>query len=102
VAIARALAHQPSVILLDEPFGALDAITRTDLQEAFRKLVDELRITALLVTHDIREALLLGDRIAVMRAGRLERVAGPDGLLERPGTDYVARLLRRAGATRAR
>lgn len=96
VAIARAFAHEPSVILLDEPFGALDAITRSELQDAFRSLVDETGITALLVTHDLQEALLLGDRIAVMRRGRIEQVAATDELVHHPGTPYVERLLERA------
>jgi osmoprotectant transport system ATP-binding protein len=97
VAIARALAAQPDVVLLDEPFGALDAITRADLQRAFATLLSDLGVTAVLVTHDLREALLLGTRVAVMRAGRLEQEARPDVLLEAPATPYVAELLRRAG-----
>jgi osmoprotectant transport system ATP-binding protein len=96
VALARALAARPDVVLLDEPFGALDAITRSDLQHAFHALRRELGLTAMLVTHDLREALLLADEIAVMRAGRVEQIAGPDELLEYPATAYVARLLRRA------
>lgn len=97
VAIARALAHEPAVILLDEPFGALDAITRFDLQETFRALVEEEGLTALLVTHDIREALRVADRVAVMRDGRIERIAEGGDLVADPGTPYVARLLERAG-----
>jgi osmoprotectant transport system ATP-binding protein len=96
VAVARALADEPSVILLDEPFGALDAITRADLQNTFRRLREALGITALLVTHDIQEALLLADRIAVMREGRLEQIAPARELLGSPATDYVRELLRRA------
>jgi len=97
VAIARALAAEPAVLLMDEPFGALDAITRADLQEGFRELRDALGITSLLVTHDLREALALADRVAVLREGRLERVAAPSALRGDPGTPYVARLLERAG-----
>ena len=100
VAIARALAARPDVVLLDEPFGALDAITRSDLQHAFRALRRELGFTAVLVTHDLREALLLADEIAVMRAGTIEQVATPDELVEYPATSYVAKLLRRAGISR--
>jgi osmoprotectant transport system ATP-binding protein len=95
VAIARALAGDPEVVLLDEPFGALDAITRSELQDAFRELVAELGITVLLVTHDLREAALLGDRVAVLRAGRIEQVGAPSDLLEAPATEYVRRLLDR-------
>jgi osmoprotectant transport system ATP-binding protein len=98
VAVARALAAEPSVILLDEPFGALDAITRADLQNTFRRLRDALEITGLLVTHDLQEAVLLADRIAVVREGRLEQFAPPSELLRSPATDYVRELLRRARA----
>jgi len=96
VAVARALAAEPDVVLLDEPFGALDAITRADLQESFHRLRAELRFTAVLVTHDLQEAFLLADRIAVLRAGRLEQVAAPGPLAAAPATAYVAELLRRA------
>jgi osmoprotectant transport system ATP-binding protein len=97
VAIARALAPDPSVVLLDEPFGALDAITRGDLQEAFLALRGRLTLTMLLVTHDIAEAIRLADRIAVMKQGRIEQVAAPEELKQKPGTPYVKRLLERAG-----
>jgi osmoprotectant transport system ATP-binding protein len=100
VAVARALAAEPDVVLLDEPFGALDAITRAELQDAFHRLRVELRLTALLVTHDLQEAFLLADRIAVLRAGRLEQVAAPDTLATAPATDYVDALLRRARVRR--
>ena len=96
VAVARALAASPDVILLDEPFGALDAITRADLQVAFDGIRRELRITALLVTHDLNEAFLLADRIVVMRQGRVEQEATPRVLREAPATDYVRQLLLRA------
>ena len=95
-AIARALAAQPDVVLLDEPFGALDAITRAELQMTFRTLQRELGLTAVLVTHDLREALELGDRLVVMRAGRVEQAAEPARLLGEPATPYVAELLARA------
>jgi osmoprotectant transport system ATP-binding protein len=97
VAMARAIAARPDVLLLDEPFGALDAISRSDLQTALRDLRRELRLTILLVTHDLREAALLGDRIAVMRQGAIEQEASVSELFARPGTPYVAELLRRAG-----
>jgi osmoprotectant transport system ATP-binding protein len=93
VAIARAVAARPSVLLLDEPFGALDAITRAELQEAFRALRRSLAVTALLVTHDLREAMELGDRVAVLRGGTLEQVASPAELHGAPATPYVAALL---------
>ena len=96
VAVARALAARPQVILLDEPFGALDAITRADLQIAFAEIRRELKITALLVTHDLNEAFLLADRIVVMRQGRVEQEGSPGALRDTPATDYVRRLLQRA------
>jgi osmoprotectant transport system ATP-binding protein len=99
VALARALAADPEVILLDEPFGALDAITRADLQDAFAALLEEAAVTALLVTHDLREATRLAHEVVVLRAGRVLRVAAPDALLADPGHPYVAELLRRAGLT---
>ena len=95
VAVARALAAQPQVILLDEPFGALDAITRADLQIAFAGIRRELKTTALLVTHDLNEAFFLADRIVVMRQGRVEQEATPAELRSAPATDYVRRLLLR-------
>lgn len=109
VALARALAHRPSALLLDEPFGALDALTRSDLQRTFRQLVDDLRLTAILVTHDLEEARRVADRIAVMRAGKIVAVGTFDELAHgssRPetdqgdGEDYVARLFERAGVIR--
>ncbi len=99
VAIARALASEPEIILLDEPFGALDAITRGELQEAFDELRRRLRITCLLVTHDLQEALALATRIAVMHRGRIDQIAGPRELVSAPATDYVRRLLARARVT---
>ena len=101
VAVARALAASPDLILLDEPFGALDAITRADLQTTFHRVRRELGITAVLVTHDLHEAFLLATRIVVMRQGRIEQVALPDELRKAPATDYVRQLLERARVTAA-
>ena len=105
VAIARALAARPRVLLLDEPFGALDAITRAELQESFAALREggarKTVFTGVLVTHDLHEAFRLADRIAVLRRGDLEQIGTPDELLERPATPYVATLLDRARVTRA-
>ncbi|MDB4950824.1 MAG: hypothetical protein JWM27_3473 [Gemmatimonadetes bacterium] len=96
VAIARALAGDPGIVLLDEPFGALDAITRAELQDAFDALRRTMRITAVLVTHDLHEAVRLADRIAVLRRGRIEQCAAPGVLLASPSTEYVRDLLARA------
>lgn len=97
VALARALAAEPEVVLLDEPFGALDAITRAEVQETFAELRRRRGLTAVLVTHDLREAVKLGDRIVVLRAGRVEQVAAPVDLLARPAPGYVTALLHRSG-----
>ncbi len=93
VGFARALAADPNIMLLDEPFGALDPVTRDRLQTEFRILQQQLRFTAVMVTHDMAEALLLADQIAVMQAGTLIRVGTPSELLREPGNDYVAALL---------
>ena len=93
VAFARALAVDPSVILLDEPFGALDALTRLELQREFLELKRQLSKTILLVTHDLQEAFRLGDRIAVMQDGRLLQTATPDELRRNPANGYVQSLL---------
>ena len=97
VALARAIAAGPRIILLDEPFGAVDAITRSELQVSFAALVERLGVTVLLVTHDLREAFLLADRVAVMQSGRIEQLADPDTLRRAPATPYVAELLTKAG-----
>ena len=96
VAVARALAAGPRIVLLDEPFGALDAITRGDAQELFVALRRRTSLAALLVTHDLHEAFLVADRVAVMQGGRIEQVATPDALMAAPASSYVAALLRRA------
>lgn len=90
VALARALVFDPHVLLLDEPFGALDRKLRETLQVELRELTRRIGITAIFVTHDQEEALVLSDRIAVMRAGKLEQVAAPQQLFEHPSTRFVA------------
>ncbi|HEY4688159.1 MAG TPA: ATP-binding cassette domain-containing protein [Anaerolineae bacterium] len=93
VALARALAHRPEVLLLDEPFGALDAKIRVDLRRALRAIQTELGVTAIFVTHDQEEALELADRIGVMNFGRLLEYGPPEELYERPQTEFVATFL---------
>jgi osmoprotectant transport system ATP-binding protein len=93
VGVARALAASPRVMLLDEPFGALDPLTRDRLQRSFDELRRRLTLTAVFVTHDVAEALILADRIGVMRAGRLVQLGTPAELARRPADDEVARLL---------
>jgi len=98
VALARSIAARPDVVLLDEPFGALDAISRADLQEAFDALRRELSVTTLLVTHDLAEAGRLADEVVVMRMGRVEQRGTMRALISAPATEYVARLIERARA----
>ncbi|HEX8071221.1 MAG TPA: ABC transporter ATP-binding protein [Pyrinomonadaceae bacterium] len=93
VAIARTLAYEPQVLLFDEPFGALDAQTRTRLRREIRALLRELKVPAIFITHDQEEALELGDRIGVLHAGRLEQVGTPDEVYNKPETEYVATFL---------
>ena len=93
VGVARALAASPSVMLLDEPFGALDPLTRDRLQGSFGALRRRLGLTAVFVTHDVAEAVVLADRIGVMRAGRLVQLGTPDELARSPADADVARLI---------
>ncbi|GAC81361.1 MULTISPECIES: sulfate/molybdate ABC transporter ATP-binding protein [Gordonia] len=93
MALARALAVDPQVLLLDEPFGALDAKVREDLRKWLRKLHDEVNVTTVLVTHDQQEALDVSDRIAVLNKGRIEQVGAPDDLYDRPDNVFVASFL---------
>ena len=96
VAIARALAHRPEVLLLDEPFGALDARIRAELRKTLRRIQREVRVTTIFVTHDQEEAFELADRMAVMNLGRLLEVGTPGELYLRPQTEFVAGFLGRA------
>jgi osmoprotectant transport system ATP-binding protein len=94
VGLARALAADPPVLLMDEPFGALDPITRTRLQNELLRIQAELRKTVIFVTHDIDEAILVGDRIAILREGGvLAQYDTPEELLAHPADDYVARFV---------
>ena len=89
MALARALAVEPQVLLLDEPFGALDARVRKELRAWLRRLHDEVHVTTVFVTHDQEEAMDLADRIVVMNRGRIEQVGGPRELYERPANEFV-------------
>jgi sulfate transport system ATP-binding protein len=93
VAIARALAPRPSVLLLDEPFGAVDAKVRQELREWLIRLHDNLNVTSLFVTHDQEEAMEVSDRIIVFSKGRLEQVGRPAEVYEDPATEFVARFI---------
>lgn len=93
VALARALAVEPKVLLLDEPFGALDAKVRKELRRWLRRLHDEVHIASVFVTHDQEEALEVADRVAVMNQGRLEQVGTPDEVYENPANPFVYNFL---------
>jgi len=89
VALARALAVEPKVLLLDEPFGALDAKVRKELRRWLRKLHDEIHITTLFVTHDQEEALEVADRVAILRAGKIEQIGTPEEIYDQPASPFV-------------
>jgi osmoprotectant transport system ATP-binding protein len=93
VALARALAVRPHILLLDEPFGALDPVTREAVAADVREIHHKLGLTTLMVTHDMTEALLMADRIAVMRDGHLVQVGTPRELVAHPADDFVAQLI---------
>lgn len=93
MALARALAVEPSVLLLDEPFGALDRNVRTELRAWLRRLHDEVHVTTVLVTHDQEEAMELADSIVLLNHGQIEQVGGPRDLYERPSTSFVMGFL---------
>lgn len=94
VGIARALASQPSIMLMDEPFGAVDEITRTVLQDSIQQLHRQLNTTIVFVTHNIREALRLSDRVLIINHGQVQQLDTPDNILQHPANEYVERLLR--------
>jgi len=100
VGVARALAGNPDVLLMDEPFGALDAIVRRSLQDELLQIVRRAGPTVVFVTHDVDEAFRLADRIVVMREGRVEQSGTPLDVLSKPATPYVAELLQTSDAVR--
>ena len=93
IALARALAVEPKVLLLDEPFGALDAKVRKELRRWLRRLHDELHVTSIFVTHDQEEALEVADRVVVMNHGRIEQVGTPEEVYDHPATPFVYEFL---------
>ena len=93
MALARALAVEPKVLLLDEPFGALDAKVRKELREWLRRLHDEVHVTTVFVTHDQEEALEVSDEIVVINEGRVEQIGSPDELYDEPANDFVMGFL---------
>src|SRR5262249_59927935 len=102
VGLARALAANPSLMLMDEPFGAIDPIVRARLQDEFLRLQHELRKTVVFVTHDVDEAIKVGDRIAILReGGRLAQYHTPEQILEHPVDEFVADFVGRDRALKA-
>lgn len=95
VGIARALAASPDILLMDEPFGAVDEITRSTLQDEILRIHHQENITIIFVTHDINEALKLGSRVMVMDKGKVVQLASPREILEHPKTEFVRRLVQR-------
>jgi sulfate transport system ATP-binding protein len=93
VALARALAVEPKVLLLDEPFGALDAKVRKELRRWLRRLHDEMHVTSVFVTHDQEEAMEVADRVVVMNAGKIEQQGAPDQVYDHPATPFVLQFL---------
>jgi osmoprotectant transport system ATP-binding protein len=98
VGVARALAADPPVMLMDEPFGAIDPINRSSIQDEFRHIQKSLKKTVMFVSHDIDEAMKMGDKVAIFRNGKIEQMASPDELLARPASAFVADFV---GADRA-
>jgi sulfate transport system ATP-binding protein len=93
VALARALAREPEILLLDEPFGALDAKVRRELRGALRAIHEELGVTSVFVTHDQEEAFALADRVAILNAGRIEQFASAAAIRAQPATDFVREFI---------
>jgi sulfate transport system ATP-binding protein len=93
MALARALAIEPRVLLLDEPFGALDAIVRTELRHFVKELHRQIKVTTILVTHDQDEAMEVADQLLIMHAGKIEQAGEPTELYERPATEFVHSFL---------
>jgi sulfate/thiosulfate transport system ATP-binding protein len=102
IALARALAVEPKVLLLDEPFGSLDAKVRQELRRWLRRLHDEIRVTSVFVTHDQEEALEVSDRVVVMNEGRVEQIGTPQEVFERPATPFAMSFLGRVNIFRGR
>ena len=93
VGVARALAAESEIVLMDEPFGALDPITRVEVQEEFKRIQKELNLTVVMVTHDMTEALMLADRVAVMKDVELLQIGSPSELLNNPQHEYVKKIV---------
>ena len=97
IGILRAIAANPKVLLMDEPFSALDPISRSQLQDLVKKLHNDFKITTVFVTHDMREALKLADRICIMRSGKIIQIGSPDDIVNNPASDFVANFFKEEG-----
>ncbi|MDO5849039.1 MAG: ABC transporter ATP-binding protein [Methanobrevibacter sp.] len=95
VGIARSLAANPDILLMDEPFGAIDEITREQLQDEIKRIHKNKNLTIVFITHDIREALYLADKVIVMNNGKIEQYGTPEEIINNPKTDFVKKLTRR-------
>lgn len=94
VGIARALAASPDILLMDEPFGAVDEITRSSLQDEIIRIQKESNITIIFITHDIREALKLGTKVLIMDEGKIQQLSNPNEILNNPSNDFVKKLIK--------
>lgn len=94
VGIARALAASPDILLMDEPFGAVDEITRSSLQDEIIRIQKESNITIIFITHDIREALKLGTKVLIMDEGKIQQLSNPNEILKNPSNDFVKKLIK--------
>ena len=99
IGILRAIAANPKVLLMDEPFSALDPISRTQLQDLVKDLHRDFKITTVFVTHDMREAIKLADRICLMRDGKIVQIGSPEDLVNNPANDFVASFFKEEGET---
>lgn len=97
IGILRALAANPKVLLMDEPFSALDPISRSQLQDLVKDLHEDYKITTVFVTHDMREAIKLADRICLMRDGKVVQIGSPEDLVNNPANDFVASFFKEEG-----
>lgn len=97
IGILRAIAANPKVLLMDEPFSALDPISRTQLQDLVKKLHRDFKITTVFVTHDMREAIKLADRICIMKSGKIVQIGSPDEIVNNPASDFVANFFKEEG-----
>lgn len=99
VGIARALAASPEILLMDEPFGAVDEITRRQLQKELKRIYEQTKITVLFVTHDIEEALQLGTKVLVMNQGNIQQYASPTEIIKNPANEFVEQLIEKQRRT---